>query len=134
MNTMSDVDPSATGGVLRPLTLLVDDSPDIRRTIGRFLEVAGFEVVQASSGIEALTLLTSGQKFALLVTDYAMPGLNGAELATQALQQLPALKILIITGFPTDASLVNPSNVAMLEKPFSRATLIACLKSLLDKG
>jgi hypothetical protein len=53
MNTMSDVDPSATGGVLRPLTLLVDDSPDIRRTIGRFLEVAGFEVVQASKTASA---------------------------------------------------------------------------------
>jgi DNA-binding response OmpR family regulator len=115
----------------RPVALLVDDHADVLVTTGAFLETAGFDVIRAHNGDEALAHLASGQKFTLLVTDYAMPGLNGVDLATQALETFPALKTLIITGFPSDAGLFNrPSNVALMTKPFRRSELIAQLNAL----
>src|SRR5579864_3971617 len=81
------------GVPVRPLALLVDDHPDVLVTTGAFLAAAGFDVVRADNGDEALTYLASGQVFVLLVTDYAMPGVSGVDLATQALERLPALKV-----------------------------------------
>jgi CheY-like chemotaxis protein len=115
--------------------LLVDDHPDVLVTTGAFLEAAGFDVVQACSGDEALARLASGRTFELLVTDYAMPGLNGLDLATQALEQHPTLKVLIITGFPSTTGLADRhSSIALLAKPFRRAELISQLKSLFESG
>jgi FixJ family two-component response regulator len=62
-----------------------------------------------------------------------MPGISGVDLATQALERFPALKVLVITGFPSDAGLFDrPSSVALLAKPFRRATLIAAVRSLFE--
>jgi CheY-like chemotaxis protein len=70
-----------------------------------------------------------------LVTDYAMPGLDGADLAKQAVELFPGLKVLIITGYPSDAGLFDrPPSVALLAKPFRRAALIAMLQSMFATG
>ena len=115
----------------RSLALLVDDHPDVLVGIGAYLAGAGFDVTKVGSGDEALSHLVSGRKFALLVTDYAMPGIDGVDLARQALERNPALKVLIITGFPSDAGLFNrPSGVAMLAKPFRRSALVETLRSM----
>jgi DNA-binding NtrC family response regulator len=117
----------------RAPALLVDDNTDILAAIGRWLEAAGFDVVRARDGEEALVCLASGQRFALLVTDYAMSGLNGIDLANKALEQLPDLKVLIITGF-LSANLVGnrPSTIAILAKPFRRAAMIEQLRLLFN--
>jgi CheY-like chemotaxis protein len=121
-----------TAASQRLSALLVDDHPDVLVGIGAYLNGAGFDVTRVATGDEALSYLLSGQQFALLVTDYAMPGMNGVDLAKQALERHPTLKVLIITGFPSDAGLFNrPSGVAMLAKPFRRSTLIEVLQSLL---
>ncbi len=128
-------EPPDGGDPVRPLALLVEDAPDILATTGRFLEAAGFEVVRATSGTDALIPLASGAEFVLLVTDYAMPGLNGVDLAVRALELLPDLKVLIITGFPgTDGFSRLSRDVAVMVKPFQRAELIAQLKSWFDIG
>ncbi len=119
----------------RAPALLVDDHPDVLVSVGAFLDAAGFEVVRAHSGDEALAWLGSGQTFALLVTDYAMPGMDGADLAKQAVELLPGLKVLIITGYPSDAGLFDrPPGVALLAKPFRRTALIAMLQSMFAAG
>jgi CheY-like chemotaxis protein len=111
--------------------LLVDDHPDVLVGVGAYLAAAGFDVTRVATGDEALSHLITGRKFALLVTDYAMPGMNGVDLARQALEHDPVLKVLIITGFPSDSGLFNrPSGVAMLAKPFRRSALIDVLQSL----
>jgi CheY-like chemotaxis protein len=113
--------------------LLVDDNAEVLVTIGAFLTAAGFDVVRARNGDEALARLASGRKFVLMVTDYAMPGISGVDLATQALERLPALKVLIITGFPSDAGLfARPLAVVLLAKPFRRAALIEAIRSLFE--
>ncbi len=120
-----------TAPTKRLLALLVDDHPDVLVGVGAQLSGAGFDVTRVSTGDEALSHLVSGQEFALLVTDYAMPGMNGVDLARQALEQNPALRVLIITGFPSDAGLFNrPSGVLMLAKPFRRSALIEVLQHL----
>jgi CheY-like chemotaxis protein len=111
--------------------LLVDDHPDVLVGVGAYLTGAGFDVTRVGTGDQALEHLVSGQEFALLVTDYAMPGMSGVDLAKQALERNPALKVLIITGFPSDAGLFDrPVGVAMLAKPFRRSALIEVLRSL----
>ena len=115
----------------RAPALLVDDQSDVLVTTGAFLAAAGFDVVRASNGDEALSHLSAGETFALLVTDYAMPGLNGVDLANLALERLPGLKVLIITSYPNAAGLAElPPGVDLLIKPFRRASLIERLKTL----
>lgn len=118
-------------GPARPMVLLVDDHPDVLVGVGAYLTGAGFDVTKAGSGDEALSCLMSDVEFALLVTDYAMPGMNGVDLARQALEQNPALKVLIITGFPSDAGLFyRPSSLALLAKPFRRSAFIEVVQHL----
>ena len=120
---------------MRLSALLVEDSPDILATIGRFLDAAGFDVMRADNGDKALSALVVGQRFALLVTDYAMPGLSGREIAIRALAMLPDLKVLIITGFPDAEALTElPAGVAVMVKPFRRAKLLAQLSEWFDIG
>jgi CheY-like chemotaxis protein len=120
---------------VRLSVLLVEDSPDVLATIGRFLEAAGFDVMRADNGDAALSALVAGPRFALLVTDYAMPGLNGRDLAIRARAMFPDLKVLIITGFPNAEALRElPAGVAVMVKPFRRAKLIAQLSEWFDIG
>ena len=117
----------------QPLAMLVDDVPDVLSTTGRFLEAAGFDVVRATDGLAALASLASGRPFSLLVTDYAMPGLNGIELTVQAQQKIPDLKTVIITGFPGAEDFEElPPNTTVLVKPFRRNALIDALRSWFD--
>ena len=59
--------------------LLVDDNAEVRLIIQAFLKAAGFQVVIAGSGDEALALLATGEHFDLLLTDYLMPGMTGMD-------------------------------------------------------
>ena len=79
--------------------LLVDDVADVLVTTGAFLERAGFRVVRAGSGDQALAVLAAGEQFDALVTDYAMPGMNGLELIERVRVVQPGLAALVITGF-----------------------------------
>jgi CheY-like chemotaxis protein len=115
----------------RRFALLVDDHPDVLVTTGVFLKAAGFDVVRVVCGDEALACIAAGGRFALLVADYGMPGMNGIDLAMLALEHLPDLKVMIITGLPGAIRLSElPQGAVLLVKPFRRATLIENLESL----
>ncbi|WP_448779617.1 ATP-binding protein [Agrobacterium sp. CG674] len=84
----------------RPLRILmVDDDPLIAMSSVDMLEDLGHDVVEANSGKQALELLASERQFDLLVTDFSMPGMNGAELSRRARELIPSLPILIATGY-----------------------------------
>ena len=119
------------GGLAEPLrglgrVLLVEDAPDVLATAKAFLERAGFQVVQARSGSRALALLSSGeQRFDALVSDYAMPGINGVDLIRQARVIQPELPALLITGFAeVGGQEPLPEAMAVLRKPFQRSRLV----------
>ena len=78
--------------------LLVDDDPLIRHVIADELEEAGHFVTPAVGGEAALDLLRENDAFDLILVDYTMPGMSGAELARQILTVMPNRKIAILTG------------------------------------
>ena len=105
--------------------LYVDDAADARCMIGMMLRRAGFAVTLAASGDEALGLLAAGGQFAALVTDYAMPGLDGLALVELALDRDPSLPALIVTGYVRDAEFDRlPAHVQVLTKPFTRVEFV----------
>jgi signal transduction histidine kinase/CheY-like chemotaxis protein len=112
----------ATGRIL-----LVDDSPDVLVTVGAFLEKAGFDVERAENGDTALAHIAAGGRFDALVSDYAMPGLNGADLIAQARLLQPGLHALIITGFAALSTAELAEGTVVLHKPFHRRAFIEAL-------
>jgi CheY-like chemotaxis protein len=114
--------------------LVVDDVSDVLVTVGAFLGNVGFAVRKAANGDEALRMIAGDPDIDVLVTDFAMPGLSGADLIAQAVQVRPKLKSLVITGYPNAEGLAElPPNTTILAKPFRRDALIAGVKSLLGE-
>ena len=111
--------------------IVVDDVADVLVSVGAFLVKAGYAVRKASNGDDALQAIISDPCIDVLVTDFAMPGLNGADLISQASQVRPSLKALVITGYPNADGLSNlPTGTIVLTKPFRRDALVAAVKSL----
>ena len=114
--------------------LVVDDVSDVLVAVGAFLMKEAFVIRQATDGDEALRLIASDPRIGVLITDFAMPGLNGVELIAQATQIRPNLKALVITGYPNAEGLAElPPHTAILVKPFRRDALIAGVRSMLGE-
>ena len=113
--------------------LLVDDNTDVLVATGAFLTKEGFSVQMSTNGDEALRLIANDFKIDVLITDFAMPGLSGIDLISQATQINRTLKALLITGYPNADGLAELSpSTTILVKPFRGDTLTATIKSLLD--
>jgi CheY-like chemotaxis protein len=112
--------------------IVVDDVADVLVGVGAFLVHAGFSVIKAVNGDDALRVISRDPSIDVLVTDFVMPGLNGADLIAQATQIRPSLKALVITGYPNADGLADlPSGTKILAKPFRRDALVSAVKSLL---
>jgi CheY-like chemotaxis protein len=116
----------------RPAVLVVEDEPNVRLITSRMLEEAGFTVVQASSGNEALGQLTDGIDVA--VVDVCLPGLSGPEVAKRAWSARPSLPILFVSAYPEPA-LTDPAAQGLVQhfliKPFSPDQLVTAVSQLL---
>jgi PAS domain S-box-containing protein len=110
--------------------LLVDDEELVRAGTADMLSEAGYSVTEASSGYQALELLGSGHPAEVLITDYAMPGMTGADLAHEARALRPGLRVLLITGYATVADR-EAGGLPRLAKPFRLAHLAAAVADLL---
>jgi len=118
--------------------LLVDDDEIVRATVASMLESLGYEVLTASNGVEAISILENenGTAIALLFTDVVMPGpISGRKLAERAVEINPAIKILFTSGY-TENSIVHNSRldtgVEFLSKPFDRERLAIKVRRVLD--
>ena len=108
-----------------PKILLVEDTPDLLILFGDFLVEAGFDVTRAADPEEALRSLRSPTLYDLLITDYAMPGMNGAQLIAHACDLQPGLRSLIVTGDADEAYFIGePNAVSVLRKPFRADQLL----------
>ena len=96
------------------MILLVDDDDDVRETSADMLEELGYEVIQASSGQEALDVLDNRPELEVMVTDIRMPGMSGLELSDIARGRRRDLKIILISGY----FLPRPIQRRFLQKPF----------------
>jgi CheY-like chemotaxis protein len=118
--------------------LLVDDEAAVRRMLASLLERQGYRVLSASSGNEALQMLTTGgAQPDAIVSDVRMPGMTGVELVSQLLAAGIDLPVLFVSGhidapIPTDW----PATVArrFLAKPFSSDVLAREMQQLFAAG
>jgi PAS domain S-box-containing protein len=125
---------SGLQGEERPLVLLVEDDPDVRRVIRLQLVGLGYPVIEADHAADALLLLASVPAVGILITDIVMPGgMDGRTLCRQAGLSAPSVKTLLISGFSdsdvasSESSMIPP----LLKKPFTSNELQQALDALL---
>lgn len=124
-----DAQPEASVSKRRLTLLFVDDDFLISLSTAALLEDLGHDVIKASSGAAALDVLNSGKPIDLLITDYAMPGMTGVQLAEAARKLRPDLPILLATGYadlPARAKVELPR----LSKPYQQKQLAERITSL----
>jgi nitrogen-specific signal transduction histidine kinase len=120
----------------RGRVLLVEDEDMVRDLLREALSSAGFDVIAASHGPEAIeTLERDGAPIDLLVTDVVMPRMSGPELARRLGEQRDGLRVLFISGYTADELSNRVSferGTGFLQKPFSPPTLILKIHELLE--
>jgi CheY-like chemotaxis protein len=123
----------AGGAAQAPATiLLVDDDPDVRNVLADVLRSAGHTVVEASGGSLALAALEAARPDLLLV-DFAMPDMNGAELAREVRERRPRLPIVFASGFADTEAIERAMGpgATVLRKPFRAEQLFAAIGAAL---
>ncbi|MBB5693074.1 MHYT domain-containing protein [Muricoccus pecuniae] len=118
-------------GTAPRVILVVDDDPLVLANTAAMLEDSGHTVLQAASGGEALASLGAGLRVDLLVTDQAMPGMTGTQLAEAVRARMPGLPILLVTGY-ADLPEGAGEGVSRLNKPFTQAALAAAVAVATD--
>jgi two-component system, cell cycle sensor histidine kinase and response regulator CckA len=117
------------------MVLVVDDEPAIRSVAHRVLTTAGYQVVTAASGDEALRLLGDPELTVnMVLTDLVMPGMTGSAFASHAKAMRPGLPILFMSGYePQDSagSAGTDPFAQIISKPFSRPALLAKVTQML---
>jgi PAS domain S-box-containing protein len=117
--------------------LVVEDDEALRAYTVETLGELGYRVLAAPNGAAALEILQSGKAIDLLFTDVVMPGgVNGRQLADEAVRLRPDLKVLFTTGYTRNAIVHHgrlDAGVEMISKPFSFSALSSKVRALLDK-
>jgi PAS domain S-box-containing protein len=115
--------------------LVVEDDDALRACTVEMLSELGYDVLEAPGAAAALQILERRRDIDLLFTDVVMPGINGRQLADEAVRRRPQLKVLFTTGYTRNAIVhhgrLDPG-VQMIGKPFSYEELGAKLRTLLD--
>jgi CheY-like chemotaxis protein len=110
--------------------LLVDDDGLVCSTTASLLADLGHQVHAASSGKAALEILRSGATVDLVVTDQAMPGMTGLQLAAQIRQSWPDMPIILTTGY-ADLPDRQGLNLPRVLKPYGQEEIAAAIASLM---
>jgi len=101
-----------------PVILLAEDEPVVRSVVDYALTRAGYTVIVAADGAEALAISRAyAGKIDLLLTDVKMPGLTGPELAAALLRERPGIRIVLMTGH-SSGEVPQPWREGILFKPF----------------
>jgi two-component system, cell cycle sensor histidine kinase and response regulator CckA len=140
---------TAAGGVVAPpphaadeanggseTVLLVEDAEALRRLAHEVLESAGYTVLEASSGEEALRMAGSRRAIDVLLTDLVMPDMTGRELAAWLRVAEPRLRVVYMSGYTDEAAALSGDLTAesrFLQKPFSADQLLRTMRQALDQ-
>ena len=127
IRAVKDVNPPAVE-TPASIVLMVDDDALIAMSTVDMLNDLGHTVIEANCGLQALEILRSGAAVDILITDHAMPGMTGVELAAKARELRPNLPILLATGY---ADFPAGSDLPCLAKPYQQQELAAKLAQLL---
>ncbi|MFH1739058.1 MAG: PAS domain S-box protein [bacterium] len=115
--------------------LLVEDDEALRELAREFLESAGYDVLEARSGSDAVELARKHEGLIhLLLTDVVLPGASGPELSKNLAITRPGMKVLYVSGY-TDNEIVHrgvpDSQVAFLQKPYGKEELLSKIRKIL---
>ena len=118
--------------------LLVEDEQALRRMARKILEKFGYQIIEASNGGEALSIIAkkSRPQIDLVITDVVMPNMSGKDLATKLHNAYPELKILYTSGYTDDVIAqhgVLDEGVRFLQKPFLPSSLAEKVRDILDE-
>jgi PAS domain S-box-containing protein len=115
--------------------LVVEDEPVVRGVILEMLAEQGYQTLEAFDGPSGLQLLSSHDAIDLLITDVGLPGMNGRQLADQAREMRPGLKVLFITGYAENADMAEGflrPGMEMITKPFDHDQLSQRVKAIIS--
>jgi CheY-like chemotaxis protein len=113
---------AASGGII----LFVEDDPLVRDVVQPALEAAGFQIVTAQDGDEALAQLTAGRHFNAVFSDIVMPGrISGIDLAEIIQRRFPGIRVVLATGY-SDRRVSLPG-VRIIAKPYDVADIVNAL-------
>ena len=116
------------------IILLVDDDSGVREITASMLREMGYVVLEVDSGDAALDLLDGEAHIDLAVLDYAMPRMNGMEVARQVNSRFPTFPVLFITGYVDSAALREIGDAKIIKKPFVGNELANKVDAALIKG
>tara|TARA_R100001143_G_C3328391_1_gene118173 strand:+ start:8 stop:826 length:819 start_codon:yes stop_codon:yes gene_type:complete len=117
----------------RKKVVLVEDDAVILELAAEVIEETGYDALYADDGLKGLQIIEHQKEIDLLITDIGLPGINGRDLATQALVRHPNLKVLFITGYDQDVTLpkhLRRPGIELMTKPFTIASLAERLQAL----
>ncbi len=116
--------------------LVVDDEPFMLETIRETLAGAGYDVVTATGTESAALVVKPSHPFALVITDYEMPEINGRDLALIVRAHQPEAKIILMSGFmsskPAEMAEIRTAGDKYITKPFDTSELLNSIRQLLD--
>lgn len=120
----------------RDVALLVEDQEGVRRSTARILEAAGYEVLQAENGVEAMAAHPV-EEFDILVTDLVMPGgITGKQLADEFHTRRPNLPVVFISGYSAEVISereILPPTTHLVRKPFTPEDLLQAVSFAVEQ-
>jgi CheY-like chemotaxis protein len=126
-------DIASDGQAADPLILIVDDDKAVCELTGSMLELRGYSVVCASTGLEAMTLFRAyGVRIKLLVTDIMMPTMSGPILAQRLRVLRPGLPVLFVSGTVSYSNSPAPIEGWFLGKPYTQRLLVNKIHEMLS--
>jgi CheY-like chemotaxis protein len=116
------------------VVLVVEDQDAVRRLVCRALERSGYRVLEAPDGARALEICGSPATIDLLLTDMVMPGMNGRDLAMQAIATRPDMRVLYMSGHTHEvlgARFMLDGSTQVVQKPFGPADLVRRVREVM---
>jgi CheY-like chemotaxis protein len=117
------------------IILVVEDNPNVRKTVLRQLKELGYQTIDAEHGRQALELVRDGLDYDLLLTDVVMPGgITGYQLADELRERRPDLRVLFTSGY-TELAATGQMDMRMgplLSKPYRKQDLARMVRAALD--
>src|SRR5262245_24618652 len=124
--------PARAANIRSLRVLVVDDDPCVGESTAAMIEDLGHMAINVESAASALEVMRSEPSIDIVITDYAMPGKNGAELAADIRQSRPDLPVVISTGY-ADAPW-HALNLPRLDKPYQQGDLAALIEGCSSRG
>jgi DNA-binding NtrC family response regulator len=113
--------------------LVVENTALVLTTVRRILEQAGFTVLSAANADDAMRLMGSARKIHLLLSAVMMPDMSGPDLALKLKALRPAMRVILMSGYPNGELLVLNNGWHFIEKPFVAVQLVAKINEVLDE-